>query len=59
MTLPSELEAWGGKIYVVRRGRRPGFYKSWEEYKKQVDRFSGAEFKSFKDKREAEAWWSK
>ena len=41
------------KIYVVKNGRVPGFYKTWNECKNQVNRFSNAKFKSFKDKEEA------
>ncbi|MCT6903430.1 MAG: ribonuclease H family protein, partial [Lactobacillus sp.] len=35
------------KFYAVKKGRQPGVYRTWEEAKKQVDGFSGAEFKSF------------
>lgn len=35
------------KFYVVKVGRKPGIYKSWEECKEQVDKFSGAVHKSF------------
>ena len=42
------------KFYVVWRGFNPGIYNSWEECKKQVVGFEGAQYKSFKDKAEAE-----
>ena len=41
------------KYYVVRKGRNPGIYLTWEECKKQVDGFSNAEFKSFHSESEA------
>lgn len=41
------------KYYVVRKGRNPGIYLTWEECQKQVDGFSNAEFKSFSSESEA------
>lgn len=41
------------KFYAVRKGKKTGIFLSWEECKKQVDGFSGAEYKSFKTKEEA------
>lgn len=41
------------KIYAVKKGRTPGLYNTWEECKAQVNGYSGAEYKSFKDKKEA------
>ena len=35
------------KIYAVAAGRMPGVYHSWDECKKQVDRFPQAKFKAF------------
>jgi ribonuclease HI len=43
------------KYYVVWIGVSPGVYESWEECKKQVDRFEGALYKSFATKEEADA----
>lgn len=37
------------KIYAVRRGRETGLFTSWEECKKSVEGFKGAEYKSFTD----------
>lgn len=37
------------KIYAVKKGRVPGVYRKWDETKKQVDGFSGAEYKSFEN----------
>ena len=45
-----------GKFYAVRVGRVPGIYLSWDECKKNIDGFSGAVYKSFKTKAEAEAF---
>ena len=44
------------KYYAVRKGRVPGIYYSWDECRAQVDKFSGAEFKSFHSEREAELY---
>lgn len=35
------------KYYAVKKGRTPGVYRTWEDAKKQVAGFSGAEYKSF------------
>lgn len=37
-----------GKFYAVKKGKKPGIYKSWDECKAQVDGYSGAVYKSFK-----------
>lgn len=42
-----------GKIYAVRKGRKPGLYHSWEDCKVQVHGYSGAEYKSFGDEKSA------
>ena len=44
------------KYYAVKSGYIPGIYKSWDDCKKQTDGFSGAIYKSFKQKEEAEAF---
>ena len=44
------------KIYAVRKGFKPGIYHSWDECKKQVHGFTGAEFKSFYDADEADTF---
>ena len=43
------------KFYAVKVGRNIGIYTSWAECEKNVKGFSGAVYKSFKTKREAEA----
>ena len=35
------------KYYAVKNGRKPGIYSSWDECKKQVEKFKGAIYKSF------------
>ena len=35
------------KFYAVKKGRKPGVYRTWEEARKQVEGYSGAEYKSF------------
>ncbi|CAF30393.1 viroplasmin family protein [Methanococcus maripaludis] len=42
------------KIYAVRKGRKMGLFNTWAECENQVKGFSGAEFKSFKSKIDAE-----
>lgn len=44
------------KFYAVRRGKSTGIFLSWEECKKQVDGYSGAEYKSFKTREEAQEY---
>ena len=41
------------KYYAVRKGFKPGIYTTWEECKKNVDGFSGAEYKGFMTREEA------
>lgn len=47
------------KYYVVWKGRKPGIYKTWTECKAQTDGHSGARFRSFSDKSEAEKAFKK
>lgn len=44
------------KFYAVAKGRRPGIYDSWPEAKSQIDGFTGAVYKGFPSKKEAEEW---
>eukprot|EP00892_Ulva_mutabilis_P008777 jgi/Ulvmu1/6271/UM028_0129.1 len=44
----------GSKWYAVASGRRPGIYESWAECQNQVKGFSGAVFKSFSTRQEAQ-----
>lgn len=44
------------KYYAVKKGRKPGVYRTWADCKKQVDGFSGATYKSFLTKEDAEAF---
>ena len=37
----------GKKIYAVRKGKTTGLFNTWDECRKNVDGFSGAEYKSF------------
>lgn len=41
------------KIYAVKKGFQTGLFHTWDQCKKAVDGYSGAEFKSFTDKEEA------
>ena len=44
------------KYYAVRRGRQTGVFLSWPECQRQIAKFSGAEYKSFPTRAEAEAF---
>jgi len=44
------------KFYAVKVGRKPGIYLSWDECKKQVDKFKGAVYRSFNSEVEAKAF---
>lgn len=44
-----------GKYYVVWVGREPGIYRTWDDCKKQTDKFPSPKFKAFKTSEEAEA----
>lgn len=47
------------KYYVVWKGITPGIYDNWDECKKQIFAFEGAQYKSFKTKDEAMLAYSK
>lgn len=38
------------KFYVVWKGKIPGVYNTWDECKKQIEGFQGAQYKSFPSK---------
>lgn len=44
------------KYYAVKKGRNPGIYTSWDSCLKEVKGYSGAIYKSFKTKEEAESY---
>lgn len=44
------------KYYAVRQGRTIGIFDTWDECKKQVDGYSGAEYKSFQTEEEAKCY---
>lgn len=43
------------KFYVVWEGREKGIFTDWDACKRQVDKFTGARYKSFKTRAEAES----
>lgn len=45
------------RFYVVWKGRQPGIYASWEAARAQVEGFSGAQYKGFARREEAERAW--
>jgi hypothetical protein len=52
----SDMKVSKTKYYAVKRGRRPGIYRTWEECERQVEGFSHCEFKSFKSEWEAQRY---
>ncbi|XP_056150237.1 ribonuclease H1 isoform X1 [Lampris incognitus] len=48
--------AKGKFFYAVRKGAKPGVYKSWDECKSQVDKFPHAIFKKFASEKDAWAF---
>ena len=42
--------------YVVKAGRKPGIYMTWNDCKAQVEGFAGAKYKGFATREEAVAW---
>jgi ribonuclease H-related protein len=42
------------KYYAVKKGNETGIFRTWDECQKQVKGFSGAQFKSFVLKKDAE-----
>ena len=48
--------AWQESYHAVRKGTVTGIFRTWEECKKNVHGYSGAEYKSFKTLEEAEAY---
>ena len=47
------------KTYVVRKGRIPGIYHTWEECKEQVDGFKGNNYESYVSQEDAEKAWQR
>lgn len=44
------------KYYAIKNGKIPGIYTDWETAKLQINQYKGAVYKSFKTKKEAEAF---
>lgn len=44
------------KYYAVRKGKQTGVFETWDECKKQVIGYSGAEYKSFMTREEADSF---
>ena len=47
------------KYYAVKLGKKPGIYNTWEECRRQVSGYSGAQYKSFTNVDEAKDFISK
>lgn len=52
--VPERIERMAKKIYAVKKGRTTGLFDSWEDCKKSVNGFPGAQYKSFTCLQEAE-----
>lgn len=46
------------KIYVVKKGRKTGIFRTWDECRAAVDGYSGAKYKGFSSIQEAENYLS-
>lgn len=46
------------KFYAVRKGYKVGIFETWEECEKSIKGFKGADYKSFKNREEAEIFLS-
>ena len=44
------------KYYVVRKGYIPGIYQDWPNVQDQIIGYSGAQFKAFTTKKEAQTY---
>ncbi|QDZ77515.1 RNase H1/viroplasmin domain-containing protein, partial [Bacillus cereus] len=42
------------KVYAVRKGRETGIFYSWKECETHVKGYSGAQYRSFPSKKEAQ-----
>ncbi len=51
--LEEKRRIMGKKVYAVRKGRRTGLFDTWAECQKQINGYSGAEFKGFSNVEEA------
>lgn len=45
------------KYYAVKVGRKPGLYTTWSECTMQVNKFPGAIYQSFQDKKMQKNSW--
>jgi ribonuclease HI len=52
------MAAKSKKLYVVLKGHKPGIYDNWDDAKKQVDNFQGAQYKGFENHEEAHKAWA-
>ena len=44
-------------FYAVKVGFQTGVFTTWKEYKRAVKHYPGADFRVFKSRKEAEAWY--
>lgn len=55
-TAPEREDFMAEKFYAVKEGLSRGIFHTWEECKASVNGYSGAEYKSFKTREEAEVY---
>ncbi len=46
------------RYYAIRKGKKTGIFDSWDECEKYVKGYSGAEYKGFSNRKEAEVYYN-
>ena len=57
-TSAERAKIYAPKYYAVKKGRKPGIYRTWHECQAQIDNFSGAVYRRFDTQKEAEEFIS-
>lgn len=57
-TSAGRAKIYAPKYYAVKKGRKPGIYRTWHECQAQIDNFSGAVYRRFDTQKEAEEFIS-
>lgn len=57
-TSVERAKIYAPKYYAVKKGRKPGIYRTWHECQAQIDNFSGAVYRRFDTQKEAEEFIS-
>lgn len=53
MNVLKRSKGMSSKYYAIKKGRKPGVYRTWAEAQTHIKGFSGAQFKSFLTEKEA------